>query len=125
MSDPVESNGPPPTQDRTVMLILAYLWPLALVPLVTHNPDPEIQWHAKHGLVLLVVELAALVAWSVILGLAYVMTGGLFGCVMSVQIIVSPLVTVLIVAFHIFLIIRALQGERVLVPCVSDYASRF
>jgi hypothetical protein len=125
MSDSVDPKDPSPTSDRTVMLILAYLWLLALVPLLTHSPEQEVQWHAKHGLVLTVVELAALVAWSVILGLAYLMTGGLFGCVMSVQIVVSPLVTVLIVAFHIFLIIRALQGERVLVPRVSDYASRF
>lgn len=115
----------PPTNDRVVMLILSYLWILAVVPLVTHTPDPEVQWHARHGLVLAVVEFAALVAWSIVMGLVWLMTGGLFGCVTTVQLVMSPLIGLVILGFHVFLIIRALQGERVMVPYLSEYANRF
>src|SRR5262249_27925078 len=38
--------------NRGMMIVLAYLWPLALVPLLLDKADPEAQWHAKHGLVL-------------------------------------------------------------------------
>jgi len=40
--------------NRGVMIVLAYLWPLALVPLLLEKRDPDLQWHAKHGLVLMV-----------------------------------------------------------------------
>lgn len=125
MSESVPPLQPPPAPDRVVMLILSYLWFLALVPLVLHTPDPEVQWHAKHGLVLTVVEFAALFAWSILLGFVWLMTGGLFGCVTTIQLVMSPLIGLLILGFHIFLVIRALQGERVLVPYISDYANRF
>ena len=45
--------------NRGVMIVLAYLWPLALVPLLVEKQDAEVQWHAKHGLVLMVAELVA------------------------------------------------------------------
>ena len=44
------------------MIVLAYLWPLALVPLLVEKNDPEVQWHAKHGIVLMVAELVLLFA---------------------------------------------------------------
>ncbi len=43
--------------NRGVMIVLAYLWPLALVPLLLEKHDPDVQWHARHGLVLMVAEL--------------------------------------------------------------------
>ncbi len=42
-----------PSPDRGVMIVLAYLWPLALVPLLIEKHDAEVQWHAKHGIVLM------------------------------------------------------------------------
>jgi uncharacterized membrane protein len=111
--------------DRLVMMILAYLWVLALVPLLLHPADAEVQWHAKHGLVLTVVEFAALVAWSILFGMLWIMTGGLFGCIATLQIVLSPLIGLVILGFHVFLIIKALQGERVMVPYISEYADRF
>ncbi len=42
------------------MIVLAYLWPLALVPLLIERHDPDLQWHARHGLVLMIAELC----WS-------------------------------------------------------------
>ena len=43
------------SQNRTVMIVLAYLWLLALVPLLVEKEDAEVQWHAKNGLVLTAV----------------------------------------------------------------------
>ena len=52
--------GTPPTgtasPNRGIMLVLSYLWLLALIPFVVEKNDPEVQWHAKHGLVLTVAE---------------------------------------------------------------------
>ena len=42
------------SSNRNVMIVLSYLWLLALVPLLTEKDDKEVQWHAKHGLVLMV-----------------------------------------------------------------------
>ena len=47
------------------MIVLAYLWVLALVPLVVARQDPEVQWHAKHGLVLMIAELLLLFGYIV------------------------------------------------------------
>ena len=49
------------------MIVLAYLWLLALVPLFAAREDPDIQWHAKHGIVLMAAEVLALVAYIVLL----------------------------------------------------------
>ena len=56
--------------NRGVMIVLAYLWPLAIVPLVVEKQDAEVQWHARHGLVLMAAELVLLFAVSVLTGMA-------------------------------------------------------
>src|SRR4030081_1140992 len=48
---------------RGVMIVLAYLWPLALVPLLLEKHDPDLQWHARHGLVLMLAELLVIVVY--------------------------------------------------------------
>src|SRR5437870_4974725 len=58
------SGAPPP--NRGLMIALAYLWPLAIVPLLLEKDDPEVQWHAKHGLVLMVAELVVLLAFVMV-----------------------------------------------------------
>src|SRR5262252_3205717 len=52
--------------NRGVMIVLAYLWALAIIPLVVEKDDPEVQWHAKHGLVLMLAELALVVAYGLV-----------------------------------------------------------
>ena len=39
--------GSTPSSNRNVMIVLSYLWLLALVPLLTEKDDKEVQWHAK------------------------------------------------------------------------------
>ncbi len=52
-----------PSSNRNVMIVLSYLWLLALIPLVVEKEDREVQWHAKHGLVLTGAEVLFWVAF--------------------------------------------------------------
>jgi uncharacterized membrane protein len=107
--------------NRNVMLVLAYLWPLAVVPLLLDREDAEVQWHAKHGIVLMIAELVLALAISVITSIATLMTFGA-GCVLSLFFI---FLWVAILGVHVAAIIKAIGGSRLIIPGVSDYASRF
>jgi uncharacterized membrane protein len=109
------------SSNRGVMLVLAYLWPLAVVPLLLERNDPEVQWHAKHGLVLMFAELLLALAISLLTSVVTLVTFGI-GCVLSLFFI---FLWVAIVALHIAAIVKALAGSRLIVPGVSDYANRF
>src|SRR5262245_37803844 len=70
------------SQNRDVMIVLAYLWVLALIPLLFEKQDVEVQWHAKHGLVLAVAELVVIFAYVMVTSVVSLATLGL-GCVLS------------------------------------------
>src|SRR5262249_15477412 len=72
--------------NRAVMIVLSYLWVLALIPLLVDKNDAEVQWHAKHGLVLTVAELVLLFAYIMLTSLVSVATLGL-GCVLGVLLV--------------------------------------
>jgi uncharacterized membrane protein YjgN (DUF898 family) len=103
------------------MIVLAYLWPLALVPLVLDKTDPEAQWHAKHGLVLMLAELLLIVSWFVITSLVTFAAFGL-GCVLSLFLVFG---WVAILGLHVVAILKGLNGGRLIIPGLSDYANRF
>lgn len=112
---------PDPSPNRGVMIVLAYLWPLALVPLLLEKNDPELQWHAKHGLVLLVAEVLLLIAFGVVTSLVSLATIGL-GCVLSM---LAIFIWIGILGLHVAAIIKGMGGTRLIIPGVSEYASRF
>jgi uncharacterized membrane protein len=97
------------------MLILSYLWILALVPYLTEQRDPEVKWHARHGLVLLIAE--------VILGVIFFILGLLpvLNCLFGV---LSIFVWLGIIVLHVLCLVKALQGERFKIPYVSQYADQ-
>jgi len=103
------------------MIVLSYLWPLALVPLLVEKDDPEIQWHAKHGIVLMVAEIIILIAFAMVTSIVSLATFGL-GCVLSVFVI---FLWIAILAVHVIAIIMGINGKRFLIPGVSEYANRF
>ena len=103
------------------MIVLSYLWPLALVPLLVEKDDPEIQWHAKHGIVLMVAEIIILIAFAMITSIVSLATFGLV-CALSVFVI---FLWIAILAVHVIAIIMGINGKRFLVPGVSEYANRF
>ncbi len=104
----------PASSNRSVMIVLSYLWLLALIPLLTEQDDQDVRWHAKHGLVLLGAEIAAFIAIGILSGLS----GGL-GCLLV------PLAQLGILVFHAVCIAKALKGERLLVPGLSEFADKF
>ena len=110
-----------PSPNRGVMIVLAYLWPLALVPLLLEKDDSEVQWHAKHGLVLMVAELAAIFAYVIFTSLVSLATLG-FGCVLGLLLVFA---WVGIFAVHIVAILKGVNGGRLIIPGLSDYANRF
>ena len=107
--------------NRAAMLVLAYLWPLAVIPLFLAKDDAEVQWHAKHGIVLMAAELVLLLGLSAVVSLLTLVTFGI-GCVALVGFV---FLWAGILGLYVFAIVRALHGYRLFIPGVSDYASRF
>ena len=96
------------------MIVLSYLWLLALVPFLVEKEDAEVQWHAKHGLVLLAAEILIFLVVSV------------FGSITGfVTCLLLPLLYLAIFVLHGACIVKGVNGERLTVPVVSEYADRF
>jgi uncharacterized membrane protein len=98
------------------MIVLAYLWILAVVPLVAEKDDREVQWHAKHGLVLLVAEVILWIALGILSNIP------ILGCAF---LFVWALAGIGVLILHILCIVKGVSGQRFLVPYVSQYADRF
>jgi uncharacterized membrane protein len=116
MADATPGSGAP-SSNRNVMILLSYLWLLALVPLLTEKDDKEVQWHAKHGIVLMVAEL---ILW-VIINAIVVMTGPI-GCLFG---LLSPLVVLAQIALHIVAVMKGINGQRLIIPGISQYTDKF
>ena len=112
---------PDSSSNRGVVIVLAYLWPLAIVPLLLEKDDADLQWHAKHGLVLLAAELLLLVGLAVLTGLVGLATFA-FGCALSMFMI---LIWVAILGVHIVAMIKGMGGTRLIIPGISEFANRF
>ena len=112
---------PDSSSNRGVMIVLAYLWPLAIVPLLLEKDDADVQWHAKHGLVLLAAELLLLMGLAVLTGLVGLATFA-FGCALSMLMI---LIWVAILGVHIVAMIKGMGGTRLIIPGISEFANRF
>ena len=102
-------------------MILSYLGLLALIPLLVEKDDPEVQWHAKHGLVLMVAEFAVFVVLGLFGAVLSFVTAGL-GCLITV---LFPFLTLAILILHVICIAKGLKGERFLIPGLSEFADRF
>jgi uncharacterized membrane protein len=127
---PPPAEPPPPQEspprevvsdNRSIMIVLSYLGLLALIPLLVDKDDKEVQWHAKHGLVLAVVEVAVMIGLMVIGGILGAVSGGL-GCIFG---LLWPVFMVVILVVHILCIVKGLNGQRFLIPGISEYADRF
>ncbi|HKB09231.1 MAG TPA: hypothetical protein VKD69_01210 [Vicinamibacterales bacterium] len=112
--------GAEASPNRGVMIVLAYLWPLAIVPLLAEKNDSEVQWHAKHGLVLMAAELVLIVVYMIVTSLVSLAAFGL-GCVMILLLVFA---SVGILALHVVAILKGLNGRRLIVPGISEYANR-
>ena len=115
---PPPPSGPSPvSSNRTLMIILSYLGPLALVPLLAEKDDREVQWHAKNGLVICVAEIILWVAISII---GMVMPDlGCSGCILGFALCIAAIVVAILG------ITKGLNGQRLIIPGVSDFANKF
>jgi uncharacterized membrane protein len=98
------------------MIVLAYLGILALVPLLIEKDDREVQWHAKHGLVLFVM-------W-VVIGIVLAILGHIpfLGCL---AVLAMPLVSLAALVVAILGIVKGINGQRFIIPGISQYADKF
>jgi uncharacterized membrane protein len=123
-SEPPPRKAAPPevvSDNRTVMIVLAYLGLLALIPLLVEKDDSEVQWHAKHGLVLVAAEFIVMIALWVLIMVITAISGGL-GCILG---LLWPLFVLAILVVHVLCIVKGLNGQRFLIPGLSDFADRF
>ena len=125
MSEPNTPPPPPATEpaqpsgggsNKTLMLVLSYLGILALIPLLVEKDDAEVQWHAKHGIVLLVMWVAVGIVFT-ILGQVPVL-----GCLALIVSLVIPMAALVL---HLICIVKAVNGQRFLIPGISQYADKF
>jgi hypothetical protein len=107
--------------NRTMMIVLAYLWVLAFIPLFVEKQDAEVQWHAKHGIVLMAAELVLIIAYILMTSIISLATLGL-GCVLVLLLVFA---WIGILALHVAAILKGVNGGRLLVPGISEYADRF
>jgi uncharacterized membrane protein len=117
MSQPLGTPPPPGAQggDKTLMLILAYLFPLSLIPLLTDKDDANVQWHAKNGVCIGLAVFA--------IGLACVVVSfiPILGCVVVPVYMVLCLGALVVT---ILAIVKALNGQRFIVPGVSQFVDK-
>ncbi|HBL28600.1 MAG TPA: hypothetical protein DD490_17330 [Acidobacteria bacterium] len=103
------------------MIILSYIWILFIVPFLVEKEDTEVQWHAKHGLVILIAEIVLQTAlW--IVGIVLSQIWGSFGCILGIA---RMLVWVGFLAARIMAIVKGVNGQRLIIPGISEHVSRF
>ena len=98
------------------MLILCYLAFLGFIPLLAGKPYRNVRWHAVNGLLLF----AAVVVFGVlatVIGVLVPPLSCLYGIVMFIVLILYTIIAILA-------IVKALDGERLMVPGISKYADR-
>jgi hypothetical protein len=122
MSDqpqPQAEHDPP--SNRSLMIVLAYLPPLSLIPLLTERADADLQWHAKHGLVLMVAEFMVLVGVFAVTTILGLLTAGLF----CAAYMILPALFLVFLAIHAAAAVKGINGGRLVIPGISDYTNRF
>lgn len=108
----------PASSDRTLMVVLAYLGLLALIPYLTKKEDPDIHWHAKNGVGLLILDV---VVWVVFLILGFALPSNILGCGVSM---IQCVVWIGLLVLHIYCLIQAVGGKRPNIPVVTDFAQK-
>jgi uncharacterized membrane protein len=107
--------------NKGVLLVLAYLPPFAVVPLLMEKAGTEVHWHAKHGIVLMVAEMLVLLGLFVLSLLFGLLTAGI-GCALLVLL---PIPWLAFLVLHIVAVMKAFNGKRLIIPVISEYADRF
>jgi uncharacterized membrane protein len=120
MSEDAAPPPPAPPADRIrdadkLMLVLCYMGPLALVPLVAIKDSDYVQWHARQGLALMI----AWVAYSVVITLIGVVP--LIGWLFAILGFFGHLGLLILM---VIAIVKAQGPERWKIPYVADLAEK-
>jgi uncharacterized membrane protein len=102
------------------MIVLSYLWILALIPLLTKKEDPEIQWHAKNGLALLGAEI---ICWIVFMILGIILSK-IFAALSCGVTLIQCAVWIGFLVVRVMCIVKGTSGQRFRVPVVTDMAEK-
>lgn len=115
-SPPPSTGGPGSSvsPNRNIMIVLSYLGLLAIIPFVVEKDDREVQWHSKNGLIFFAADVAVMIVVTIISHFLPCV-----GCFLPL--IVSALIAVV----HIMAIMKGLNGQRMIIPGLSEYADRF
>ncbi len=119
---PPTYTPPPPTSggtvspNRKIMLVLSYVGLLSLVPLLVEKDDREVQWHAKNGTVLAVAEILIFVILAIV---SHIPGLNCIGC------LIWPIICLVFLVISVLCIVKALNGERFILPVLSQYVDRF
>ena len=117
---PPQGTAPPPpggsggSDNRKLLLVLSYFGPLALIPYFMEQHDTEVKWHSRNGLVLFAAGLLFNIVMGIVLSFL-----PCIGCIFQVFIVLP------IIVLHIYCIVKALNGERVVIPVLSDLTEQF
>lgn len=106
--------------EKNTMLILSYLWILALIPRFTKKEDPEILWHSKNGLGLFIVELGIYFLTFPFFFILSLVFNTFWFFLFLFYFFLSSLILLL----HIFFILKAIKGEKLEIPYLSLYAQK-
>lgn len=101
------------SENRTLMVILAYLGPFALIPFLAEKDDQDVQWHAKNGLVFFGADIVLSIVLSAI--------GTMFACIGCIIVIPA---WILVAVVHIVAMVKGVNGERFRIPSLSDFADK-
>lgn len=112
---------PPPRKDNTLMLVLSYLYILFLVPLIAEKEDPQVRWHAKHGMILTIVEAVLQFGFWIISTILSHMISSIIGCVTC---FIPMLVWIAFLVVRILCIVKATKGEKFRIPGLTDYVDQ-
>jgi uncharacterized membrane protein len=102
------------------MIALSYLGILALIPYLTkkNDPDQEVRWHSKNGMGLFILDIVLWIAFFVI---SMVLRNSAIGCGIGV---IQCVVWLAVLGLHIYCLIQGINGKRVRVPVVTDFAEK-
>jgi uncharacterized membrane protein len=98
------------------MLVFSYLAFLGVIPLLFARADPEVRWHARNGL-LLFGGVATIALVATLVGTLLPALGCLYATLMFFVLVLYTFIAILA-------IVKALDGQRLLVPGISRYAGR-
>lgn len=102
------------------MLFLSYFGIFSLIPFLTKKDDREMQWHSKNGLTLTIAWLVVAIGWGIMQAIITMISWslghifGYLGCLVGLGFMI----------LDIMAMVKAMNGERMRIPVVSDLSEK-